>query len=65
METSAVLASAQDRVVGEVVASLERRDQAHQHASSPEQRRRDVRHLFEPRPAVRARGQRRVDHHAV
>ena len=46
METSAVLASAQDRVVGEVVASLERRGQAHEHASSPEQRRRDVRHLF-------------------
>ena len=47
METSAVLASAQDRVVSEVVASLERRDQAHHDASSPERRRRDVRHLFE------------------
>ena len=47
METSAVLASAQDRVVSDVVASLERRDQARHDASSPEQRRRDVRHLFE------------------
>jgi methylmalonyl-CoA decarboxylase len=47
METSAVLASAQDRVVSEVVASLVRRDQENHHASSPEQRRRDVRHLFE------------------
>ena len=47
METSAVLASAQDRVVSEVVASLQRRDQAHHDASSPEQRRCDVRHLFE------------------
>ena len=47
METSAVLASAQDRVVSDVVASLGRRDQAHHHASSPEQRRREVRHLFE------------------
>ena len=47
METSAVLASAQDRVVSEVVASLERRDQAQHDASSPERRRRDVRHLFE------------------
>ena len=45
-ETSAILASAQDRVVSEVVASLERRDQAHHDAFSPEQRRRDVRHLF-------------------
>ena len=47
METSAVLASAQDRVVSEVVASLERPDQAHHDASSPERRRRDVTHLFE------------------
>ena len=47
METSAVLASAQDRVVSEVVASLQRRDQAHHDASSLEQRRCDVRHLFE------------------
>src|ERR1039458_399363 len=47
METSAVLARARDRVVSEVVASLERRDQAHHDASSPEQRHRDVLHLFE------------------
>jgi len=47
MEISAVLASAQDRVVSEVVASLQQRDQAHHDASSPEQRRGDVRHLFE------------------
>ena len=47
MEISAVLASAQDRVVSEVVASLQRRDQAHHDASSLEQRRCDVRHLFE------------------
>ena len=47
METSAVLTRAQDRVISEVVASLERRDQAHHDASTPEQRRRDVRHLFE------------------
>jgi hypothetical protein len=42
----AILASAQDRVVSEVVASLERRDQAHHDASSREQRRRDVPHPF-------------------
>ncbi len=47
METSALLASAQDGVISEVVALLERPDQAHQGAASPEQRRRDVRHLFE------------------
>ncbi len=46
METSAVLASAQDEVVSEVIASLERRDQAHHDASSLERRRRDVQHLF-------------------
>ncbi len=47
MEISEVLAGAQDRVVSEVVASLQRRDQARHDASSPEQRRCDVRHLFE------------------
>ena len=47
MEISAVLASAQDRVVSEVVASLQRRDQAHHDASNLELRRCDVRHLFE------------------
>ncbi len=46
METSAVLASAQDEVVSEVIASLERRDQAHHDPSSLERRRRDVQHLF-------------------
>ena len=47
MEISAGLASAQDRVVSEVVASLQQRDQAHHDASSPEQLRCDVTHLFE------------------
>jgi methylmalonyl-CoA decarboxylase len=46
METSAVLASAEDRVVEEAVAALERRDHARHYASGPEQRRRDLRHLF-------------------
>jgi methylmalonyl-CoA decarboxylase len=46
METSAVLASAEDRVVEEAVAALERRDQARHSASGPEQRRRDLRQLF-------------------
>ena len=47
METSAVLASVQDRVVSDVVASLERRDQARHDALSLEQRRREVLYLFE------------------
>jgi methylmalonyl-CoA decarboxylase len=46
METSAVLASAEDRVVDEAAAALERRDQADHQASSAEERRRYVRHLF-------------------
>ncbi len=46
METSAVLASAEDRVVGEAVAALERRHLAHHQASSPEERRSYVRDLF-------------------
>ncbi len=46
LETSAVLASAEDRVVGEAVAALERRHLAHQQASSPEERRRYLRDLF-------------------
>ncbi len=46
METSAVLASAEDRVVGEAVAALERRHLAHHQASSPEERRRYLRELF-------------------
>jgi methylmalonyl-CoA decarboxylase len=46
METSAVLASAEDRVVDEALAALERRDHPRHHASGPEQRRRDLRELF-------------------
>ena len=47
METSALLASAEDRVVEEAVAALDRRDhQARHHASGPEQRRSDLRQLF-------------------
>jgi methylmalonyl-CoA decarboxylase len=47
VETSAVLATAEDRVVEEAAAALERRHQAHHHAVSPEERRRNVRDLFE------------------
>ena len=47
VEMSAVLATAEDRVVEEAAATLERRHQAHHHAVSPEERRRDVRDLFE------------------
>jgi methylmalonyl-CoA decarboxylase len=47
VETSAVLASAGDRVVGEAVAALERRHQAHYQVSSPQERRRYMRDLFE------------------
>jgi methylmalonyl-CoA decarboxylase len=46
VETSAVLASAEDRVVDEAVAALGRRHQAHHQASSPEERRRYLRDLF-------------------
>jgi methylmalonyl-CoA decarboxylase len=46
VETSAFLASAEDRVVDEAVAALERRDETDQQESSPEERRRYVRHLF-------------------
>jgi methylmalonyl-CoA decarboxylase len=46
VETSAALADATERVVGEAVAVLERRGQAYGHASSPQERRRDVRHLL-------------------
>jgi methylmalonyl-CoA decarboxylase len=45
METSAVLASAEARVVDEAVAALAQRDQAG-HPPSPEDCRRDVRQLF-------------------
>ena len=47
METSAVLASAGDRVVGQAVATLERCHQTDYQLSSPEERRRYVRDLFE------------------
>ena len=47
VETSAVLASAGDRVVGQAVAALERCHQAHYQISSLEERRRYVRNLFE------------------
>ena len=46
METSAVLASAQDRVVDEAVAALERNDQAHHRPADAGERRRYVRDLF-------------------
>ena len=46
METSAVLAGAEDRVVDEAVAELDRRHTSDQ-ASSPEMRRRHLRDLFE------------------
>jgi len=46
VETSAVLASAQDRAVDEAVAALERHDQAHHRAASAGERRRYVRDLF-------------------
>ena len=47
MEASAALATAEDRVVEETAATLERRHQAHHHAVSPEERRRNVRDLYE------------------
>jgi len=47
VEASAALATAEDRVVEEAAATLERRHQAHHHAVSPEERRRNVRDLFE------------------
>ncbi len=46
MDTSAVLASAGDRIVDEAVAELERRRHPHYQASSPEDRRRYLRDLF-------------------
>ncbi|MGD0377098.1 MAG: hypothetical protein ABSB01_21255, partial [Streptosporangiaceae bacterium] len=47
METSVVIANAEERVVEEAAAALERRHQAHHHAVSPEEHRRNVRDLFE------------------
>ena len=46
METSAVLASAEDRVVDEAVAALEPRQHGYEQASSAAECRRYVRHLF-------------------
>jgi methylmalonyl-CoA decarboxylase len=46
VETSAVLASAEDRVVDEAVAVLEPRQSGYDQASSAEERGRYVRHLF-------------------
>ena len=45
MDASAVLASAEDRVIDEAVAALAQRDQA-RHQPGPDRRRRDVRQLF-------------------
>lgn len=46
MEASAVLASAEDRVVEEAVAALAQRDQAQHHSSGSEEHRHDMRQLF-------------------
>ena len=45
MDTSAVLASLEDRVIDEAVAALAQTDQARR-SSRPDERRRDVRQLF-------------------
>ena len=47
MEASEVLASAADRVVDEAVAVLAQRDQAHHHSATAQERRRDMRQLFD------------------
>jgi methylmalonyl-CoA decarboxylase len=46
VEVSAVFASAEEQVVGEALAALERRDQVHNHPPRPEEHRRNVRQLF-------------------
>ena len=46
MDASAVLLSAEDRVIDEAVAALAQRDQADQQSPGPDGRRRDVRQLF-------------------
>ena len=46
MEASAVLASAEDRVVEEAVAALAQRDQARHHSPGSQERRHHVRQLF-------------------
>ena len=47
MEASAVLASAEERVVDEAVAVLAQRDQAYHHSSTAQECRRDMRQLFD------------------
>ena len=46
MDTSAVLASAEDGVIDEAVAALARRDEARHQSPGPDGRRRDARQLF-------------------
>jgi methylmalonyl-CoA decarboxylase len=46
VDASAVLLSAEDRVIDEAVAALAQRGQAHQQSPGPDGRRRDVRQLF-------------------
>jgi hypothetical protein len=46
MEASAILASAEDWVIGEAVAVLAHSDQPHYHSPSPEECRRNMRQLF-------------------
>ena len=46
MDASAVLLSAEDRVIDEAVAALAQRGPAHQQSPGPDGRRRDVRQLF-------------------
>ncbi len=47
MEASAVLASAQDRVVDEAVAVLTHREQSHDHTPTAQESRRNMRQLFD------------------
>jgi len=46
VDTSAVLASAEDGVIDEAVAALARRDEARHQSPGPDGRRRDARQLF-------------------
>ena len=46
IEISAVLARAEDAVVGDAVAALDQRDQAYRRTHVPAEHRRDVQHLF-------------------
>jgi methylmalonyl-CoA decarboxylase len=47
IEISAVLARAEDAVVGDAVAALGQRDQAYRRTPAPAEHRRDVQHLFD------------------